>query len=74
MTKTVFQHIPVLLQETIAGLKLKPGQKVIDCTLGGGGHAEAILKQIAPRGQLLAIDRDPEAIKISRKRLATYQD
>src|SRR3989338_6248124 len=56
-------HIPVLLSETIRGLNLHPGDKVIDGTVGGGGHSQAILEAIAPNGKLLAIDWDPEAIK-----------
>lgn len=61
-------HTPVLLKETIDYLKIKPGGKYIDATVGGGGHAAAILKL---GGKLLGIDCDPEAIKAARKCLAS---
>ena len=57
-----FQHQPVLLQETIDMLALKPGMKIIDCTVGGGGHSTAILKRILPGGYLVGIDQDGEAL------------
>ena len=52
------KHIPVLLQETIVNLKLAPGMVVIDGTLGGGGHAKEIIKNISPAGTLIGIDVD----------------
>ncbi len=65
-------HIPVLLEETIQALAVQPGGRYIDCTLGAGGHAAAILEHSSPGGQLLSIDADPDAIKIARARLETY--
>jgi len=65
-------HIPVLLQEAVEALAVQPGGRYIDCTLGAGGHAAAILNQSSPGGQLLGIDADPEAIEIARTRLETY--
>ena len=56
-------HKSVLLEEAVESLNLKPGQRIVDCTLGGGGHARAILEKIEPSGKLLAIDADKEAIK-----------
>ncbi|MEK7624042.1 MAG: 16S rRNA (cytosine(1402)-N(4))-methyltransferase RsmH [Patescibacteria group bacterium] len=56
------RHVPVLLNEVIESLQLKPGMNVIDCTLGDGSHAEAILKKTAPNGRLLGIDADPESL------------
>lgn len=67
-------HIPVLVSEVIAGLDLKPGDNVIDATLGGGGHAEAILEAIAPKGKLLGIDWDKKAIERAQNRLAQHQN
>ncbi|MFC2036047.1 16S rRNA (cytosine(1402)-N(4))-methyltransferase RsmH [Chloroflexota bacterium] len=65
-------HIPVLVEETVRALGVQPGGRYIDCTLGGGGHATAILESSFPGGQLLGIDADPEAIKIARARLEVY--
>lgn len=58
-------HVPVLLQEVLDLLKPQPGENLIDCTLGGGGHAAEILKRTAPDGKLLGIDADPDAIKFA---------
>lgn len=56
-------HQSVLLDEVIHYLKPQPGQKFIDCTLGGGGHTLGILKRTLPGGKVLGIDLDNEAIK-----------
>lgn len=65
-------HVPVLLDEVVAGLQPGPGGRFIDCTVGLGGHAAAILKEILPSGKLLGIDADPDAIKISKDKLSEY--
>jgi 16S rRNA (cytosine1402-N4)-methyltransferase len=65
-------HTPVLLEETIELLVVQPGGRYIDCTLGTGGHAAAILEESSPGGELLGIDADPEAIKIAKARLQPY--
>jgi 16S rRNA (cytosine1402-N4)-methyltransferase len=67
-------HIPVLVEETVQALAVQPGGRYIDCTLGGGGHAAAVLEHISPGGQLMGIDADPEAIKVARKNLKSYSD
>ncbi len=56
------RHNPVLLQEVLEHLALRPGAVVMDGTLGSGGHAEAILGKIGPLGRLIGFDQDPEAI------------
>ena len=70
MTKPA--HIPVLVEEAIRALAVQPGGRYIDCTLGGGGHAAAILERSSPGGQLLGIDADTEAVKIARAKLEAY--
>lgn len=67
-------HHPALLSETLELLAPKPGMTVVDATVGGGGHAEAILHLIAPQGRLYGIDRDLQAIEIARSRLAPFGD
>ncbi|NMH66382.1 16S rRNA (cytosine(1402)-N(4))-methyltransferase RsmH [Shewanella salipaludis] len=57
-----FAHLSVLLQETVAGLNLKPDGIYIDGTFGRGGHSRYLLSQLGPNGRLIAIDRDPQAI------------
>lgn len=65
-------HVPVMLEETIQALAVQPGGRYIDCTVGAGGHAEAILEHSSPGGQLLGIDADPAAIEVARERLKVY--
>lgn len=65
-------HIPVLVEEVVEGLQVKPGGRYIDCTLGDGGHAQAILEASAPDGQLLGMDIDGDAFRRARKRLAPF--
>jgi len=67
-------HQPVLLQEVLEGLKVGPGGRFIDGTLGAGGHTQAILEASQPDGRVLAFDVDPEAIEIAQGRLAPYGD
>ena len=64
------KHIPVLLNETIAGLNIKPDGIYIDLTLGRGGHSGEILKKLN-KGHLYGVDQDQEAIDESRKYLET---
>ncbi len=65
-------HIPVLLTEVLEGLALQPGMKVIDATLGGGGHTQAMLEQIGSTGQLLGLDRDRQTLKQTSQQLTNY--
>lgn len=69
-----FNHIPVLLNETIEGLDIKENGIYVDCTLGGGGHSLEILKRIGPGGKLIAIDQDEDALLEAQERLSAYKD
>lgn len=74
MDDVSFVHQPVLLEEAIKALAVRPGGKYVDCTLGGGGHAEAILQRCLPNGRLLGIDADPSALEFARSRLGQFND
>jgi 16S rRNA (cytosine1402-N4)-methyltransferase len=63
-------HDSVLLSETLDLLNLKPGITVVDCTVGRGGHSQAIAARIGPDGLLLALDADPRNLEFARARLA----
>ncbi len=63
------EHAPVLLKEVIEYLNPKSNQNFVDCTLGGGGHAVAILKLTGPRGKVLGIDLDHHAIEIAKLKI-----
>lgn len=67
-------HMPVLLKETMEALAPRHAGRYIDGTVGGGGHSEAILNASAPDSRLLGIDRDPDAVKRCRERLAKFGD
>ena len=69
---TTAYHQPVLLAEALGCLGLQPGSVILDGTLGGGGHAEAILEQTGPDGLLIGLDLDADAIREAGKRLAPY--
>lgn len=69
----VTAHVPVMLGESLAALNVQPGGRYVDCTLGGGGHSEAILEAAQPGGTLLALDADREAIERARERLARFE-
>lgn len=58
-----FKHIPVLFNETIESLHIKSDGIYADCTAGGGGHSAAIAERLGENGRLVAIDRDPDAVK-----------
>jgi 16S rRNA (cytosine1402-N4)-methyltransferase len=67
-----YEHQPVLLQESLSCLEVVPGAIVVDGTVGGGGHAAAILERSAPDGRLIALDLDDEALAAARDRLAPF--
>jgi 16S rRNA (cytosine1402-N4)-methyltransferase len=69
---TTAYHEPVLLSETLGQLHLAPGALIVDGTLGGGGHAAAILEETAPDGRLIGLDLDSEAIREAGARLEPF--
>jgi 16S rRNA (cytosine1402-N4)-methyltransferase len=69
-TRRSAPHIPVLAQQVLLTLQPRPGQIVVDCTLGLGGHSARILERILPSGQLIGIDFDGASLAVARERLA----
>ncbi len=67
-----FAHVPVLLDEVVQALRLKPGGRYIDGTVGGGGHARRILELTSPGGRLLGVDRDPRALAAAGETLGEF--
>lgn len=65
-----FNHISVLLGESVESLEVKPDGIYVDCTAGGGGHSAAVLSELGPNGRMVLIDRDPDAIEVLRERFA----
>jgi 16S rRNA (cytosine1402-N4)-methyltransferase len=72
VTMSIPIHVPVLVDEVITALQPRRGGHLVDCTVGLGGHAAAILEKISTSGRLLGIDADPEAIRISKYKLSDY--
>lgn len=72
MAHTMY-HEPVMVKEIMHFLQLKDGMRVVDATIGTGGHALEIVKYIAPRGMLIGIDRDGESLAVAQERLEPYK-
>ncbi len=71
---TDFEHVPVLLEETIRSLNIDPDGIYVDGTAGGGGHSFEIAKHLTGKGRLIATDQDEEAIKAAGERLKGFGD
>ncbi len=69
-----FKHQPVLLQECIEGLNIKPDGIYVDGTLGGAGHSSKIIEKLSSNGKLIGIDRDEDAIKAAKEKLKDYSN
>lgn len=69
-----FSHYSVMLAETIEGLNIKPDGIYVDGTLGGAGHSTQIVKRLSEKGKLIAIDKDLEALKVSKERLKEFNN
>jgi 16S rRNA (cytosine1402-N4)-methyltransferase len=70
----MFDHTTVLLKETVDGLNINPDGIYVDCTLGGAGHSEYLVKQLSSKGRLICFDQDTTAIENAKVRLADYLD
>src|SRR5262245_18124518 len=70
MSQTPTVHVPVMLDEVLEWLAPRPGQVLVDGTLGGAGHALALARAIGPGGLLIALDRDPAALTAAETTLA----
>ena len=68
----LYRHIPAMLNEVISYLECKPGKIIVDCTLGGCGHAKAICEGISPDGLFIGIDQDIDATNNAEKVLQSY--
>jgi len=68
-------HQPVLLKEALEYLAVRPEGVYLDATVGGGGHAFEIARRLSPgKGKLVALDLDPQALKVAKERLREYLD
>ena len=67
-------HIPVMCKEVVEYLKPRDKKWIVDCTVGLGGHALEILKQMAPEAKLIGIDRDRESLALARESLKDFED
>lgn len=67
-----FTHIPVMLEQCIDGLALRPDGIYVDGTAGGAGHSSAIASKLGDKGRLIALDRDPDAVRTASERLSVY--
>ncbi|HEU5139826.1 MAG TPA: 16S rRNA (cytosine(1402)-N(4))-methyltransferase RsmH [Bacillales bacterium] len=68
----MFEHTTVLKKQAVDALNILPDGTYVDCTLGGGGHSEAVLEQLSDEGRLFAFDQDQSAIMAAEERLAPY--
>jgi 16S rRNA (cytosine1402-N4)-methyltransferase len=74
MSPMRLHHSPVLVQEVTEYLKCQSGGIYVDCTIGGGGHAEQILKASKPDGRLVGLDRDPVSVEHAKRYTAVFGD
>ena len=69
-----FKHIPVMLNECIEGLLIKPNGIYVDGTIGGAGHSKEIIKKLSEKGLLIGIDRDEEALEAASRNLVGFNN
>lgn len=69
-----FKHFSVMLEECIEMLNIKEDGIYVDCTLGGAGHSKEILKRLSPKGRLIGIDQDLDALKAAKEKLKDFEN
>ena len=69
-----FKHIPVLLEECINGLNIKPDGIYVDGTIGGAGHSIKIIEKLSNKGLLIGIDRDIDALNVAKEKLKSFKN
>ena len=69
-----FNHVSVLMDETIESLNIKPDGIYVDGTLGGAGHATQVCKRLSAKGTFIGIDQDEDALSVATQRLACFKD
>ncbi len=69
-----FKHEPIMLQECLENLNIKPDGVYVDGTIGGAGHSSRIIQRLSEKGILIGIDRDEEALSVSKERLSKYDN
>lgn len=69
-----FVHKPIMLNEILSGLDIKPDGIYLDCTIGGAGHSSQIAKRLSQNGKLIGIDKDSEALNVCKERLKEYSN
>ena len=74
MEKIEFNHVSVLLNESIENLNIKPDGIYVDGTMGGAGHSLEIAKRLSKKGMLIGIDRDEEALAVAKERLKEFSN
>ncbi len=70
MSTANFNHISVLLTESVKSLNINPDGIYVDCTAGGGGHSAAVLGELSEKGKMILIDRDPDAVAVVKERFS----
>ncbi len=69
-----FVHKPIMLNEILSGLNIKPDGIYLDCTIGGAGHSREIIKHLSNKGRLIGIDKDQDALDVCKERLKDYNN
>ena len=74
MVQQQVQHVPVLLEDALKYLNVRPGGVIVDATLGLAGHSSAIARRLGGKGRLICFDRDPQAMELAKAKLDELKD